>query len=104
MGVGEVAKPLRINVLGPLEVRSEGRVVALAGMKQRVLLSSLALSSRTAVPIGVLIDVLWGDASPSARAKVHRHVSEMRKALGGSREGHAPGLARPHPPERLPAQ
>ena len=92
MGVGEVAKPLRINVLGPLEVRSEGRVVALAGMKQRVLLSSLALSSRTAVPIGVLIDMLWGEAPPaSARAKVHGHVSEIRKALGGTHDGRRPG-------------
>jgi DNA-binding SARP family transcriptional activator len=92
MGVGEVAKPLRINVLGPFEVRSEDRVVALAGMKQRVLLSSLALSSRTAVPIGVLINMLWGEAPPAtARAKVHAHVSEIRKALGGSHDGQHPG-------------
>jgi DNA-binding SARP family transcriptional activator len=83
---------LRINVLGPFEVRSEDRVVALAGMKQRVFLSSLALNSRTAVPIGVLINMLWGETPPAtARAKVHVHVSEIRKALGGSRDGQHPG-------------
>ena len=83
---------MRINVLGPFEVRSEDRVVALAGMKQRVLLSSLALSSRTAVPIGVLINMLWGETPPAtARAKVHAHVSEIRKALGGSHDGQHPG-------------
>ena len=83
---------MRINVLGPFEVRSEDRVVAVAGMKQRVFLSSLALSSRTAVPIGVLINMLWGETPPAtARAKVHAHVSEIRKALGGSHDGQHPG-------------
>lgn len=89
--MGEVAKPLRINVLGPFEVCTEDRVVALAGMKQRVLLSSLALNSRTAVPIGMLINMLWSEAPPvTARAKVHAHVSEIRKALGGGHGGQHP--------------
>jgi DNA-binding SARP family transcriptional activator len=83
---------VRINVLGPLEVRNGDKVVALAGMKQRVLLSSLALNPRTAVPVSVLIDMLWGGSPPpTARAKVHAHVSELRKTLGGDRDGRHPG-------------
>jgi DNA-binding SARP family transcriptional activator len=83
---------MRINVLGPLEVRNGGRVVMLAGMKQRVFLSSLALSPRTAVPVSVLIDMLWGGAPPStARAKIHAHVSELRKTLGAGGNGQPPG-------------
>jgi len=83
---------LRINVLGPLEVRSGDRVVALAGMKQRVFLSSLALNPRAAVPMGVLIEMLWGEAPPTtARAKVHAHVSELRKVLGDDLGSQRPG-------------
>lgn len=83
---------LRINVLGPLEVRDGDRVLALAGMKQRVFLSSLALSPRTAVPVTVLIDMLWsGTPPPTARAKVHAHVCGLRKMLGSDRDGRAPG-------------
>lgn len=79
-------KGVRINVLGPLEVRNGDRIVALSGMKQRVFLSSLALNPRSAMPVGALIDALWGTAPPAtARAKVHTHVSGLRKTLGDGR-------------------
>jgi DNA-binding SARP family transcriptional activator len=80
---------LRINVLGPLEVCNGRQVVALAGMKQRVLLSSLALNPQGAVSISVLIDMLWGGTPPpTARAKIHVHVSQLRKTLGGGNDQH----------------
>jgi DNA-binding SARP family transcriptional activator len=83
---------MRINLLGPLEVRNGGRVVPLAGMKQRVFLSALALNPKSAVPVSVLIDVLWGGAPPpTARAKIHVHVSGLRKTLGGLGNGLRPG-------------
>lgn len=83
---------MRIHVLGPLEVRNGDRVVTLAGMKQRVFLSSLALNPRAPVPVSVLIDMLWGGSPPpTARAKVHAHVSELRKMLGSDRAGEHPG-------------
>lgn len=86
------SEALRINILGPLEVRNGDRAVLLAGMKQRVLLSSLTLNSWTAVPINALIDMLWGEAPPpTARAKIHFHVSELRKALGADRDDRQPG-------------
>lgn len=83
---------LRISLLGPLEVRDGAQLVRLAGMKQRALLCSLALNPRTSVSIGALIAVLWGDAAPpTARAKVHIHVSELRKALRDGGQGRHPG-------------
>jgi DNA-binding SARP family transcriptional activator len=86
------SEALRINILGPLEVRNGDRVIGLAGMKQRVLLSSLALNPRTAVSVSALMERLWGGAPPpTARAKVHVHVSELRKTLGGDRNGRRPG-------------
>lgn len=88
----EDGQGMRINVLGPLEVRAGNQVVALAGRKQRVFLSSLALNPRAAVPVSMLIDMLWGGAPPpTARAKVHAHVSGLRKTLGGDRDGRHPG-------------
>lgn len=83
---------VRINVLGPLEVHHEGELIPLAGMKQRVLLSSLALSPRAPVPVSALVDALWGAAPPrTARTKVHAHVCELRKTLGAHRDGHTEG-------------
>jgi DNA-binding winged helix-turn-helix (wHTH) protein len=83
---------LRISLLGPFEVRDGNRLVRLSGMKQRALLCWLALNPGTSVSVDALIAALWGDASPStARAKVHTHVSELRKALRAVARGHAPG-------------
>jgi DNA-binding SARP family transcriptional activator len=83
---------LCISLLGPLEVRDGDRLVRLTGMKQRALLCSLALNPRAPVPIGALMSVLWGDAPPStARAKIHTHVFELRKALCQGGPGRVPG-------------
>jgi DNA-binding SARP family transcriptional activator len=83
---------LRVSLLGPLEVRDGNRLVRLTGMKQRALLCWLALNPRTSVSVGALMAALWGDASPpTARAKVHTYVSELRKALCGVGQAHAPG-------------
>jgi DNA-binding SARP family transcriptional activator len=85
-------RKVRVNVLGQLEVRNNGELIPLAGMKQRVFLSSLALNPRTAVPVSVLIDTLWGAVPPrTARIKVHAHVSELRKKLGAYRASRPEG-------------
>lgn len=82
----------RISLLGPLEVSDGNRPVRLTGMKQRALLCWLALNPRTSVSADALIAALWGDASPpTARAKVHTYVCELRKALREVGHGRAPG-------------
>ena len=90
LGLG--GEEVRINVLGPLEVRHGGELIPLTGMKQRVFLSSLALNPRAAVPVSVLIDALWGAVPPrTARIKVHTHVSDLRKRLGPYRASQPDG-------------
>jgi DNA-binding SARP family transcriptional activator len=82
-------------VLGPLEIRSGGEVVALRSVKQRVLLSSLLLRVNHPVPADELIDHLWGDAPPrGARATLQTYVMRLRTAL---REPNDPPLVRTEP-------
>ena len=83
---------LRISLLGPLEVRNGNHLVRLTGMKQRALLCWLALNPRTSVSFGALMAALWGDAPPpTATAKVHTYVCELRKALRVAGPAHSPG-------------
>ena len=64
------------RILGPLEVSSEGRDLALGGTKQRALLAVLLLRANEVVSTDRLIDELWGDRPPATVAKVvHVYVS-----------------------------
>jgi DNA-binding SARP family transcriptional activator len=83
---------LRVSLLGPLEVRDGDRLVRLAGMKPRALLCWLALNPGMLVSVGALIAALWGEtAPPTARAKVHMHVCQLRKALRDGGHNRDPG-------------
>jgi DNA-binding SARP family transcriptional activator len=83
---------LRISILGPLEVHEGNQMVRLTGMKQRALLCWLTLNPRAAVSVGSLMAALWSDAAPpTAKAKIHTYVSELRKALRGAAQTSAPG-------------
>src|ERR671922_2195261 len=59
---------MEFRILGPLEVREEGRVLKLGGSKQRALLASLLLHASEVVSRDRLIDELW-DASPPDTAQ-----------------------------------
>ena len=73
-------------VLGPFEVRDDGRLLALGGGKQRAVLAVLLLHAGEVVSTERLIDALWGERPPaSALNSVHIYVSQLRKALGDSR-------------------
>src|SRR5262249_10397729 len=75
---------IEVFVLGPLEVRRDGEVVALPGGKPRVLLAALAVHANEAVSQDRLIDALWGEPPPArAGANLHVHVATLRKLLGG---------------------
>jgi DNA-binding SARP family transcriptional activator/tetratricopeptide (TPR) repeat protein len=76
---------MRVVVLGPLEVRAEGQPVDVAGPIPRRLLALLAARPGRFVPVGALIDGVWGDDPPAAaRATLQSHVARLRRALGGS--------------------
>ncbi|HEY2936378.1 MAG TPA: BTAD domain-containing putative transcriptional regulator, partial [Gaiellaceae bacterium] len=70
------------RILGPLEVRKEGRPLRLGGAQQRALLAVLLLHPNRVVPIGTLVEELWGPAPPETAIKiVHNIVSRLRRLL-----------------------
>ena len=74
---------MEFRILGPLEVVDRGRVVGLAGPKQRVLLSALLLTPNRAVSVDRLTDALWPAGPPAATANALQfHISQLRKLLG----------------------
>lgn len=74
---------VEVRALGSLEVRSEGRVVAIAGAKPRAVLSVLGLHAGHVVPADALVEVLWGDDPPrTATMALRTHVSALRRSLG----------------------
>src|SRR5215469_11709224 len=76
------AGAMRYAVLGPLEASDEDRVVAVGGLKERVLLAMLLACRGSVVPAGDLIDGLWGAAAPrSAGRTLAAHVTRLRAVL-----------------------
>ncbi|SHG86163.1 AfsR/SARP family transcriptional regulator [Geodermatophilus nigrescens] len=73
-------------VLGPLEVRRDGRPVEVRRGRPRRLLLSLLLRRGDPVPQDTLIDQLWGDAPPvNADNALHLLVSYLRRTVAGER-------------------
>ena len=74
---------LEYRILGPLEVVADGRPASLGGPRQRAVLAILLAHANEAVPIGGLIDGVWGEQPPeTAENIVQGYVSQLRKALG----------------------
>jgi DNA-binding SARP family transcriptional activator len=72
------------RLLGPIEARAEGRPLALAGARQRALLSVLLLHAGEPVSRERVIADLWGERPPAGAVKtVQAVVSRLRRALGG---------------------
>jgi DNA-binding SARP family transcriptional activator len=74
---------VEFGILGPLEVRADGRAVSLGGAKPRAVLAVLALHANRPVSAERLAVALWGeDVPPSAVKTVQVYVARLRKALG----------------------
>lgn len=79
-------------ILGPLEVRTAGRPIALAGPKQRALLAILLLHANEVVSTDRLIEDLWGDDPPETGiAALQMRVSALRKVLREHDQRSSPG-------------
>jgi DNA-binding SARP family transcriptional activator/WD40 repeat protein len=77
---------LEFGVLGPVEVRVDGEVIALGGAQQRRVLAALVAERGRVVSVERLIDVVWPDVPPDgARHSVMTYVSRLRHVLG---DGH----------------
>jgi predicted ATPase/DNA-binding SARP family transcriptional activator len=71
------------GLLGPVEVRLDGRAVPLPGARQRLVLTMLLVDFNRMVPAGRLIDELWEAALPAdPRGALRTQVSRLRRALG----------------------
>ena len=103
---------LEFGILGPLEVRRNGRVVPLRGRKQRALLALLLLHANEIVSRDSLIDELWSEQPPETAANTLQvHISQLRKALTGDGvDGaeivttRAPGYVLTASPDQIDAQ
>jgi predicted ATPase/DNA-binding SARP family transcriptional activator len=72
---------LRISVLGPVEVRRDGRLVPVPRGKTSDLLVRLALEAGSVVAADRLVDDLWGGAA-TRRNTLQSKVAMLRRALG----------------------
>ncbi|MFE3626301.1 BTAD domain-containing putative transcriptional regulator [Streptomyces goshikiensis] len=83
---------MQFRILGPLEVTSGGRRLALGGFKQRAVLGLLLLRPNQVVATSELLGALWPDESRpmTARKIVQNAVSGLRTALS-AQDTHAAG-------------
>src|SRR3954469_20575877 len=71
------------RVLGPLEVRRDGREIGVPAPKQRALLGLLLFHANEPVSPERLVDELWGETPPpTARESLRNHVHALRRLLG----------------------
>ncbi|SES94903.1 AfsR/SARP family transcriptional regulator [Nonomuraea wenchangensis] len=87
---------MKVNLLGPLEVRCEGDVVTPSAPKLRRMLSLLVVHANSVVPNEQIIEELW-DANPptTVTTTLQTYVYQLRKTLrhhGGERGPDAAGL------------
>src|SRR3954447_2127033 len=72
---------LEFLVLGPVEVRRDGKPVAIPRGKTAELLVHLALAAGTPVRADRLLDDLWAGA-PTNRNTLQQKVARLRRSLG----------------------
>jgi DNA-binding SARP family transcriptional activator len=83
---------LEFRLLGPFEVSRDGEIVALGGMRRRAVLAMLVLEAGRVVPVGRLVEGVWGEEPPeTAVTALHGHVSHLRRALGDVIVTRSPG-------------
>jgi DNA-binding SARP family transcriptional activator len=74
---------MEFRVLGPVEVRHDGREVPLDGSKQRTVLAALLIAGDRLVSDTEMTGYLWGDRPPiTVNAQIYTYVSRLRKILG----------------------
>ncbi|PVZ06401.1 BTAD domain-containing putative transcriptional regulator [Actinomycetospora cinnamomea] len=81
-----MAEDLRVALLGPVEIRVDGRVVPVPGATLRAVVARLALSPGRTVPVGELVDLLWPEGPPQgAGSNLQTYVSRIRRLVGRDR-------------------
>ncbi|KAB8175709.1 tetratricopeptide repeat protein [Microbispora catharanthi] len=78
------------GILGPMDVRLDGRPVVLHGPRQERTLAALLLDAGRVVTVDQLVDVVWEEPPASARRQIQDLVTRLRRMLVDA--GAAPGL------------
>src|SRR5690242_1285337 len=79
---------IEVRLLGPVEVRLDGRDAGVGGAKQRTLIALLALHAGDVVPVQQVVEELWGEAAwGTSTGNVQMHVSRLRKVLTAAGDG-----------------
>jgi predicted ATPase/DNA-binding SARP family transcriptional activator len=73
---------LTVSVLGPVEIRRDGELVAVPAGKSTEVLVRLALDAGVPVRTERLIEDLWADATGTAKNTLQSKISQLRRALG----------------------
>ncbi|MEL6984878.1 MAG: winged helix-turn-helix domain-containing protein, partial [Actinomycetota bacterium] len=79
--------PLRIGLLGGVTASGpDGEPIDIGPAKCQLVLAALALSPGSAVPVGRLVELVWGDDPPrTAEKTLQSYTTQLRKALGADR-------------------
>ena len=77
---------VEFHILGPLELRADGRVVRVAGARQRRLLALLLLNANQVVPVERIEDELWTEPPRSVRQQIHNAVGSLRSTVATAAE------------------
>ncbi|MEV0676111.1 BTAD domain-containing putative transcriptional regulator [Actinosynnema sp. NPDC050436] len=76
---------VRFGLLGEVTAHIGGHPIDLGPARQRCVLAALAVDVGRVVPVGRLVERVWGAATPRrGSAALHSYVSRLRRALAGS--------------------
>jgi predicted ATPase/DNA-binding SARP family transcriptional activator len=76
---------IEIRLLGPVELRVDGRDAPIGGARQRALLALLGMRPGQVIAADELIDELWsGEPTDGADTTLRSYVSKLRAASNGS--------------------
>ena len=76
---------LKIQLLGPMRVLSDDKLVTISSRKVRALLAYIALRPGVQIPRSIIASLLWGERlDTQAFASLRQALTELRSALGSS--------------------
>jgi DNA-binding SARP family transcriptional activator len=86
---------MEFRLLGSLEVRHSGEVLALGGPRQRAVLAILVLRANEVVTVRTLVEAVWETAPMSANTNVRTYVAALRRLLREDGKGDERLVTRP---------
>ncbi|MCP2329419.1 DNA-binding SARP family transcriptional activator/tetratricopeptide (TPR) repeat protein [Hamadaea flava] len=70
-------------VLGPVEVRADGRSIEVGSGRERLVLAQLLLNADRLTAADRLVETVWTAPPRTAKGQLHNMISNLRRRLGG---------------------